>query len=151
MEPLVSKRSGEKVPAPTIHPTGEVGVNNECVHSVRPIRTQEDYLWARDVVDRLAIKGEELLSQSELDQLEILSILMEKYEDENYDIKPLDLSPIEFLRILMGESGMSASDLGKLLGDRPLGYRILNGERELSKKHIKILSEHFRVDPGAFL
>lgn len=114
-------------------------------------RNRAAYEVARDVVDRLAIKGEETLSQSELDQLEVLSILIEKYEAENYEIEPLNLSPIEFLRILMQESGMSASDLGKLLGDRPLGYGILNGERELSKRHIKVLSEHFKVDPGSFL
>jgi HTH-type transcriptional regulator/antitoxin HigA len=123
----------------------------ECIYRVWPLRSEIDYLSAREIVDRLAIKGEERLTAVELDQLEIFTILIEKYEDEHYGIKPLNLPPIEFLKILMRESGMNSSDLGKLLGDRSLGHRILKGERSLSKKHIKILSEHFKVDAGAFL
>jgi antitoxin component HigA of HigAB toxin-antitoxin module len=51
----------------------------------------------------------------------------------------------------MRESGMNASGLGKLLGDRALGYRVLKGERNLSKTHIKILSDYFKVDAGSFI
>lgn len=50
----------------------------------------------------------------------------------------------------MEESGMNANDLGKLLGHRQLGSAILRGERNPSKKHIKILSEHFHVSPANF-
>ena len=46
---------------------------------------------------------------------------------------------------------MSASDLGRLLGDRSLGPRILNGDRALSKAHIKILANHFNVSPAVLL
>lgn len=46
---------------------------------------------------------------------------------------------------------MNASDLGKLLGDRSLGSRILNGQRGLSKNHIRILAGHFSVSPALFL
>ena len=63
----------------------------------------------------------------------------------------LSLSPIEFLKILMRESGMSPSDLGRLLRDRSLGHKILEEKRNLSKTHIRTLSEHFKVDASAFL
>ena len=46
---------------------------------------------------------------------------------------------------------VSLDDLGRLLGNRPLGSLILNGKRELSKAHIRKLAEHFAVDPGALL
>ncbi|MDR3554157.1 MAG: hypothetical protein P4L55_05345 [Syntrophobacteraceae bacterium] len=123
----------------------------ECPPQVWPLRTEEHYLEARNIVDKLAIKGEEELTDAECDQLEVFSVLMEKYEEEHYSIGQLNLSPIEFLKILMRESGMSPSDLGRLLGDRSLGHKILAEERNLSKTHIKILSEHFKVDAGAFL
>ena len=61
------------------------------------------------------------------------------------------MTPVELLRSLMTEHGMSESDLGRLLGDRSLGHRILRGQRELSKAHIRILSEHFSLDAAAFL
>lgn len=39
----------------------------------------------------------------------------------------------------------------ELLGDRGLGHRILAGERELSKTHIRILAEHFAPNPAVLL
>lgn len=129
----------------------DVGVNSECIYPIWPLRNEEDYFRAIEVVDGLAVKGEEQLTPFERDQLEVFSTLLEKYEDEHHNIKPLELSPIDFLKILMRESGINASDLGKLLGDRALGYRVLKGERDLSKSHIKILSDHFKVDAGSFI
>jgi antitoxin component HigA of HigAB toxin-antitoxin module len=49
------------------------------------------------------------------------------------------------------QNDMTASDLGKLLGNRSLGSKILRGERELSKQHFRILTERFKVDAGLFL
>lgn len=54
-------------------------------------------------------------------------------------------------KFLLEANGMTASDLGRLLGDRSLGARLLKGERSLSEKHIKVLSERFRVSPGLFI
>ncbi len=130
---------------------GGGGAGTESTPQVWPLRTEERYLEARNIVDRLAVKGEDELTEAERDQLEIFSVLMEKYEEEHHSIDRLNLSPIEFLKILMKESGMSPSDLGRLLGDRSLGHKILGGERNLSKAHIKTLSEHFKVDASAFL
>jgi antitoxin component HigA of HigAB toxin-antitoxin module len=145
------KRGTLKTHHRIIRTNKEVGVNSECIYLIWPLRNEENYLRAIEVVDRMAIKGEEQLTPLERDQLEVFSTLIEKYEDEHHNIKPLDLSPIDFLKLLMKESEMSASDLGKLLGDRALGYRVLKGERDLSKAHIKILSDHFKVDTGSFI
>jgi antitoxin component HigA of HigAB toxin-antitoxin module len=46
---------------------------------------------------------------------------------------------------------MTESDLGRLLGDRSLGHRILAGQRDLSKVHIRTLAAHFALDPAALL
>ena len=61
------------------------------------------------------------------------------------------LTPLDALKALLAEHGMSASDLGRLLGNRTLGTPILSGRRALSKAHIKKLAEHFKVEPGLFL
>lgn len=118
---------------------------------VWPLRTEGDYHLAVEVVDRLVVKGEENLNEAECDQLEIFTTLIEVYENEHHGIDLPGLAPVDFLKKLMDEHNMNASDLGRLLGDRSLGCRILTGERKLSKKHVRILSEHFRIDPGAFL
>jgi antitoxin component HigA of HigAB toxin-antitoxin module len=51
---------------------------------------------------------------------------------------------------MLKEQGMGGSDLGRLLGNRPLGSAILRGERQLSKAHIRILAEHFKVSTDLF-
>lgn len=129
----------------------EVGVNPDCAYRVWPLRNEADYYQTMEIVDKLAAKGEEQLTPLERDRLEVISVLIEKYEDEHHDIKPLEMSPIDFLKLLMRESGMSAPELGKLLGDRALGYRVLKGEKNLSKSHIKILSDYFKVDASSFI
>jgi antitoxin component HigA of HigAB toxin-antitoxin module len=55
------------------------------------------------------------------------------------------------LRYLMRGREMSASDLGRLLGERSLGPAILRGDRELSKAHVRTLCAHFRVSPVVFI
>ena len=62
-----------------------------------------------------------------------------------------DMTPVELLRSLMDEHDMSESDLGRLLGYRSLGHRILSGERELSKAHIRTLAKHFSLNPASVL
>ena len=43
------------------------------------------------------------------------------------------------------QNGLSASDLGRILGHRELGSRILRGERGLSKRNIQKLADYFKV------
>ncbi len=72
------------------------------------------------------------------------------YESQVYPIQ-VDHDPIENLKFLLEANEMTASDLGRLLGDRSLGSRILNRQRSLSKAHIKTISQRFRVSPAAFI
>jgi len=106
------------------------------IHPVWPLRTEDDYLRAVEVVDKLAIKGEDDLSEAEQDQLDIFSALMEVYENMHHPMDLPKLPPVEFLKKLLELSGMNESDLGRLLGERSLGHKILKGERQLSKGHI---------------
>jgi antitoxin component HigA of HigAB toxin-antitoxin module len=50
----------------------------------------------------------------------------------------------------MKENGMKPIDLGKLLGNRSLASQILHGIRGMSKTHIRLLSQRFKVEPGLF-
>jgi antitoxin component HigA of HigAB toxin-antitoxin module len=46
---------------------------------------------------------------------------------------------------------MTSSALGELLGHRSLGSKLLRGKRQLSKTHIRILADHFKVRADLFL
>ncbi|HET6428007.1 MAG TPA: transcriptional regulator [Phycisphaerae bacterium] len=114
----------------------------------RPLHDDVDYRNALSVLDAMA--GFEMNSDQE-DYFEAVATFVEKYEAKHHSLEVADMTPVELLRSLMDEHGMSESDLGRLLGDRSLGHRILAGERELSKAHIRTLSEHFSLNPASLL
>lgn len=114
----------------------------------RPLRDEVDYRNALGVLDAMA--GFEMNPDQE-DYFEGVSMFVEKYEAEHHAIDQGNLTPVQLLQALMVEHGMNESDLGRLLGDRSLGHRILSGERELSKAHIRVLADHFALDPASLL
>ena len=116
---------------------------------LRPIRDESDYGKAQRMMALLA--GLPRMSRDQSDYLEVLSNEVERYEHEHEAIDTSELAPLDTLRFLLEENGMSASDLGRLLGSRQLGSAILRGHRSLSKSHIAMLAERFHVEPGLFL
>ena len=114
----------------------------------RPLHDDVDYRNALAVLDAMA--GFEMNPDQE-DYFEAIATFVEKYEAERYAIDDANRTPVDLLRGLLDEHGMTESDLGRLLGDRSLGHRILTGERELSKAHIRTLAEHFSLNPAALL
>ena len=118
-------------------------------YPVRPIRDEVDYENAIRVADMLA--GLDPMTRDQEDYFDLLTDQIEKYEDEHYPIDTSSITPLDTLKFLLEQSGMSGSELGRLLGQRQLGNAILRGDRQLSKSHIKKLAEHFKMEPGLFL
>jgi len=115
----------------------------------RAIKDEADYDNTIEMLDWLTSTPRRTLDQDRY--LETLSILVEAYEKEHHAVDISHLTPLDMLRHLMEQQGMNGSRLGDLLGNQALGSKILRGERQLSKRHIKILAEHFDVDAGLFL
>ncbi|MFM7858092.1 MAG: type II toxin-antitoxin system HigA family antitoxin, partial [Flammeovirgaceae bacterium] len=72
---------------------------------LKPIKTKKDYQQALDRLDEIfdARKG-----TPEGDELEILGMLMEQYENEKF---PIDLpDPVEAIKFRMEQLGYSQSD-----------------------------------------
>jgi antitoxin component HigA of HigAB toxin-antitoxin module len=118
-------------------------------HPLRPIQDRVDLENAQEMTDALAVLP--VRTKDQEDYLETLSTLIEKYEREQNAVDVSKLSAIEVLRFLMDGREMSASDLGRVLGNRELGAAILRGDRQLSKANIIRLSKHFAVSPALFL
>ena len=114
----------------------------------RPLHDEVDYRNALAVLDAMA--GFKMNADQE-DYFEAIATFVEKYEAEHHAIEQSKMKPVELIRSLMEDRGMSESDLGRLLGDRSLGHRILRGQRELSKAHIRTLAEYFSLAPAALL
>ena len=119
--------------------------------TIRPVRNDADLEAATARAMAISEKGESTpLSESEQDELEILLALVENYEDRRGYRLEDKRTPIERLKSLMSEEAMNSNDLGRLVGQRQLGSAILRGRRELNKRHITVLAEHFHVSPALF-
>jgi HTH-type transcriptional regulator/antitoxin HigA len=118
---------------------------------LRPLRDDAELEAATALAERLAEAEEHgALTPEDADYLEVLLMLIERHEAERFPIREL-ATPRERLAFLVGQAGMNASDLGRLLGNRALGNKLLRGERELSKTHVRKLAGHFKLNPGYFL
>ena len=119
------------------------------VNFLRPIDSEHRYDRVLEEVDKLASRTER--SKEEDDYLMVLSLLLEQYEEKSHSIDVSDLTGLNYLEYIMEVSGISHSDLGRLLGHRELGGKVLRGEWDLSTSHITKLSIHFKVSPSLFL
>lgn len=115
---------------------------------LRPLHNKKEHSKAVKAAALLA--SQNILNKDQQDYLESLSLAIESYEQKHFAANTGNVKPIEVVKFLLNENGMNASDLGKLMGDRPLGWRILKGQRDLSKTHIRILCERFKVSPAVF-
>jgi len=124
---------------------------DSLVRAYPPAAIHDDVAYdnAMDLVNKLTSLRKPTAGQ--LKYLDTLSILVERFEDEVEGALPADVDALGVLRYLLEDRGMNASDLGRLLGDRSLGPKILNGDRGLSKSHIKALAEHFHISPALLL
>jgi len=114
----------------------------------RKIHDDAELAAAQEIVDALAVLPVRTTDQD--DYLETLAELVEAYE--THAVKISRLPGLETLKFLLSENGLTASDLSGLLGtDISLGYRILDGERNLTTRHIKKLAAHFHVGPEVLL
>ncbi len=119
------------------------------LYSLRPIRDEAAYDTACDALAPLSIMNN--MTKDQEDYLEALSTLVEAYENIHHKIDLSHLSPTDILKFLVEENNMSAGDLGRLLGDRTLGSKVLTGKRSLSQANIAALCKRFKVSADLFL
>jgi antitoxin component HigA of HigAB toxin-antitoxin module len=115
---------------------------------LRPIHDRVDLENATEVADAMA--GHALTLDQE-DYFSVLTTLMEQYEQAHVPQPAREHDALGNVRFLMEQRGMNASDLGRVLGQREVGSKILRGERELSKAHIRTLAAFFGVSAGMFV
>ncbi|EJF10586.1 type II toxin-antitoxin system HigA family antitoxin [Pontibacter sp. BAB1700] len=73
----------------------------------------------------------------EHEHLEMLALVVNKYEEEHYAIEEPD--PIEYIKIRMEELGLKQEDLVPYIGDKGNVSKVLNRKRSLSLDMIRKL------------
>lgn len=104
------------------------------------IKNEEEYNQA---LKRLEVIFDAPADTTEGDEAELLSILIEKYEDEHYPIEAPD--PIEAIKFRMEQMDMDNNDLAKVIGYRSRVSEIFNHKRKLTLKMIKNLHEKLKI------
>ena len=83
------------------------------------------------------------------DELEVLGILIDKYEQENYPIGFPD--PIEAIKFRMEQLGYSQSDLANVVGLKSRASEILNKKRKLTLDMIRNLHDSLNIPTDALI
>ena len=107
---------------------------------LKPIKTEQDYFQA---LERLELIFDAKPGTKEGDELEILGILLEKYEDEHFPIELPD--PIEAIKFRMEQLNYSQNDLAEVIGLKSRASEILNRKRKLSLDMIRKLTEKLHI------
>jgi HTH-type transcriptional regulator/antitoxin HigA len=112
------------------------------------IHTEEEYDHAIEQIEKLLKKGDRISAEEE-HLLDLLSTLVEKYEDEHYPIG--SAAPYEILQHLMEARGLRQKDVVHLFGSSGRASEAINGLRPISKIQAKTLAEFFHVSTDLFL
>ncbi|MFN4810999.1 MAG: type II toxin-antitoxin system HigA family antitoxin [Bacteroidota bacterium] len=107
---------------------------------IRPIKTKKDYQLA---LARLELIFDAKKNSKEGDELEILSILIEKYEDEHFPIGFPD--PIEAIKFRMEQLGYTQTDLAKVVGLKSRASEILNKKRKLTLEMVRQIHSSMNI------
>jgi len=104
------------------------------------IKTEKEYEEALKAIDNLLDAKE---NSSEAEKLEILSILVEDYENKYYKIEVPD--PIEAINFRIEQLGLSRKDLEKSIGSRSKVSEVLNKRRPLTLSMIRKLHKNLNI------
>jgi HTH-type transcriptional regulator/antitoxin HigA len=85
----------------------------------------------------------------EKDELELLQVLIEDYDNKHFELPELDA--LEVIKYKMEEMGMKAKDLEPLIGSKGHVSSVLSGRREITLKMAQKLKDYFRIPAEVFL
>jgi HTH-type transcriptional regulator/antitoxin HigA len=104
------------------------------------LRTAEEYEAAASEIDRLLDLDPQPFSE-DFDRLEMLSLLVEHYDEQHNPIDDSGLTPQNVVDFMLEQRNMSRADLADLMGGRSRVSEFFSGKRELSKGQIAALRE----------
>lgn len=108
--------------------------------------------------ERALAQIEDLLEDYATNQIviEALSKAVERYESNANDFAAFNrrqehLDPaVAMLRLLMEQHSLNTTDFEAEIGRKSLVSQILNGHKQLTRRHIENLAKRFRISPAQF-
>ncbi len=107
---------------------------------LKPIKTEADYEAALREIQRLWGAEE---GSADGDRLDVLTTLVEVYEDAHFHIDMPD--PIEAIKFRLDQQGQDQKALIGIIGNRTRVYEVLRRDRALSLNMIRRLNKHLQI------
>jgi HTH-type transcriptional regulator/antitoxin HigA len=113
---------------------------------IKPIKSTADYETAlKEIEGLIEVKP----GTPDGDRLEVLSTLVEAYEDAHYSIPMPD--PIEMILYIMDSRGLTRADLEPYIGSRARVSEVINRKRPLSLSMIQRLNTGLGIPADALI
>lgn len=112
-------------------------MKKEIMMEAKVIRTEEQYTAYLDEVQALISEGPKLNSKKS-ERLELLTVLLEAYENSKYPVESPD--PIDAILFRMNEKGLKQADLVPYFGTSSRVSEVLNRKRPLTVQMIRALT-----------
>ena len=109
------------------------------------IKTEAEYV---DVLARIEEIMDAKSGTPEGDELELISLLAQNYEESNFPLPSAD--PIDVIQYYIEQRGLKYKDLVGIIGDKTLVSKVINRERKLNLRMVKSLHDHMKI-PYALL
>lgn len=113
---------------------------------LKPIKTEADY---RAALKRLEEIFDAKLGAPESDELDILGLMVDDYENKHYPIEAPD--PIEAIKIRMEEMHLKQVDLIPEIGGKSRVSEILNRKRRLTVDMIRKLATRLNLSSNLLI
>ena len=110
------------------------------IMEIKVIKTDDDY---KEALRSLEVVFDAPVNSPEGDRAELLSILIEKYENQNYPIEAPD--PIEAIKFRMEQMDMDNNDLAKIIGYKSRVSEIFNKKRKLTLSMIRNIHHKMNI------
>jgi HTH-type transcriptional regulator/antitoxin HigA len=114
--------------------------------TIKPIKTEADY---EQVLKRLDQIFDAPANTPDGDEAELLSLLIESYENEYYAIEAPD--PIEAIKIRLEEMDLKQQDLVGIIGGKSRVSEVLNRKRKLTIEMIRKLTETLHLSASSLI
>ena len=114
--------------------------------NIKIIKTEQEY---KNVLARIEKLMNIPSGDSREDELKLLSLLVDKYEDEYVDAGLPD--PVEAIKFRMEQAGLKRKDLISYIGSQSKVSEVLNRKRPLSLSMIRALNEGLGISAEVLL
>ena len=108
--------------------------------NIKPIKNEQNYTEALQKIESLMRAKP---NTPQMDELEVLTTLVEAYEEKFYKIDAPD--PIEAIKFRMEQEGLKQKDLVAIVGSKSRVSEVLNRKRKLTIEMIRSLHKHLHI------